>query len=111
MVRGCVQGGIVGDQHGAVMLEKKLNAGSSEPLRVLTIDLDRFKSFNDTLGYAAGDAVLRTIASRLAQCVGAHGTLGHLAKDEFVILLENQDLKSPGMMINGAAESGLSIPA
>jgi diguanylate cyclase (GGDEF)-like protein len=87
------------------------SGADSRQVAVLTIDLDRFKSINDTLGYAAGDAVLRTIASRLAQCVGAHGTLGHLAKDEFVILLENQDLKSPGMMINGAAESGLSIPA
>jgi diguanylate cyclase (GGDEF)-like protein len=64
----------------------------SRHIAVLTVDLDRFKEINDTLGYAAGDAVLGTIAARLAGCVESRGTLGHLAKDEFVIVLENQDL-------------------
>ena len=69
------------------------SGADSRQLAILTIDLDRFKVINETLGYAAGDAVLRTMATRLASCVGAHGMLGHLGKDEFVIVLENQDQK------------------
>src|SRR5690606_3076901 len=60
---------------------------------VLTVDLDRFKGVNDSLGYAVGDELLREIALRLTLCVGPHGTLGHLAKDEFVILVENANPK------------------
>ena len=77
------------------MLSQMVSRASAHgrQIALLTIDLDRFKAINNTLGYAAGDAVLRTMAARLAHCVGSDGTLGHLAKDEFVIVVENQDLK------------------
>ncbi|MFG2473643.1 GGDEF domain-containing protein [Streptomyces fagopyri] len=51
---------------------------------VLLIDLDDFKSLNDTHGHAAGDTALVVTASRLAAWCGRHGIAGRLGGDEFV---------------------------
>ena len=57
------------------------------PVGVLFIDLDRFKMVNDSLGHDAGDAVLRTIARRLAYEAPPQSTVGRLAGDEFVLVV------------------------
>lgn len=56
---------------------------------VLCVDLDRFKTVNDTLGHAGGDALLVEVSKRLRQCVRADDTVGRLGGDEFVILIAN----------------------
>jgi diguanylate cyclase (GGDEF)-like protein/PAS domain S-box-containing protein len=61
-------------------------------LVVLMVNIDRFKSINDSLGHAAGDAVLREAALRLAAKTPAGITLARTEGDEFVLVAEIDDL-------------------
>ncbi|GAT83291.1 hypothetical protein DJ64_13255 [Streptomyces sp. F-3] len=58
---------------------------------VLLVDLDHFKTLNDTHGHAAGDAALVATAHRLRTWCGRHGTAGRLGGDEFVAVVRNLD--------------------
>jgi diguanylate cyclase (GGDEF)-like protein/PAS domain S-box-containing protein len=52
------------------------------------IDLDNFKSLNDTRGHAIGDQMLKQVAQRLSDCVGERDTISRFGGDEFVVLVE-----------------------
>jgi diguanylate cyclase (GGDEF)-like protein/PAS domain S-box-containing protein len=67
---------------------------SGRPAAVLYIDLDRFKTVNDTLGHATGDKLLQQVAVRLAECVRRGDTVGRFGGDEFGMIL--LDLAKPG---------------
>ena len=58
------------------------------PIALLFLDIDRFKAINDSLGHAAGDAVLKEFARRLVDTVRGTDIVARLAGDEFVIILD-----------------------
>lgn len=60
---------------------------AAQPLLVVLLDVDRLKAINDGFGHASGDAVLRTVATRLRERVRAVDTVARLGGDEFALLL------------------------
>ena len=73
---------------------------------IVCVDLDGFKSVNDTYGHQAGDVVITTVASRIAKIVGDTGVAARVGGDEFVILLhDNIDRDSVLWLCDSIIES------
>ena len=66
---------------------------SGRPLAVMFIDLDHFKTINDTLGHTAGDELLLEMSQRLTTCVREEDTVARLGGDEFTMILS--ELREP----------------
>ncbi len=77
---------------------------------VLFIDLDDFKTVNDSLGHAAGDALLREMTTRLRGCLREGDTAARLGGDEFAILLEDVDDDNYCVTIANRLIEALSVP-
>ena len=65
------------------------DARSNRKQALLFIDLDNFKTVNDTLGHRIGDLLIKETARRLLTCVGDPSAVGRLGGDEFIVTLEN----------------------
>jgi diguanylate cyclase (GGDEF)-like protein/PAS domain S-box-containing protein len=78
-----------------VLLQDRLDnalAGArrrNEKLALLFLDLDRFKTINDSLGHAFGDRVLKEVAKRLKTCTRKSNTVARVGGDEFLIMLNS----------------------
>ena len=85
-------------------------ARSSELLGVMFLDLDRFKTVNDTLGHAEGDKLLRDVASRLEACMREGDTVARLGGDEFTVILEGLSSPTDAAMVAKKIIDGLAPP-
>lgn len=76
-------------------LEQAVNVAqrNGTPLAFMLLDLDRFKEINDSLGHLSGDAVLRQVALRLAECLRESDTVARLGGDEFAIISTVGDIR------------------
>lgn len=68
-------------------------------MAVFGLDLDRFKHINDTLGHAAGDALLEEVSARLKENVRESDVVGRLGGDEFAIVAEDIDAPEDAMRL------------
>jgi diguanylate cyclase (GGDEF)-like protein len=73
-------------EHGLAMSRR-----SGTPIALIYLDLDDFKTVNDSLGHVAGDRLLRLVAGRLQAAVRDADTVARLGGDEFALLLEATD--------------------
>jgi diguanylate cyclase (GGDEF)-like protein len=78
---------------------------STDRAALLMIDLDDFKGINDGMGHAAGDELIRVIATRLSAETGAAGLLARLGGDEFAVALHSPDPEQARRVADGLLEA------
>jgi len=74
---------------------------------LLFIDLDNFKTVNDSLGHEIGDQLLSTMSRRLRRAVGPSAVLGRFGGDEFIVILTAGDRADDGADVPGDFDPGL----
>lgn len=87
-----------------VLRERADTASAEKPHALLYMDLNGFKGINDTFGHNAGDAVLKTVADRLAGICGETGELARIGGDEFVVLLPESSKELAARMAHSIIE-------
>ena len=89
------------------------NSAAGHATAVLFIDVDRFKTVNDTLGHSVGDLLLKAVGLRIAECLRANDYLARAGGDEFVILLSPlqapEDAAELARRINVACAAPFSV--
>jgi diguanylate cyclase (GGDEF)-like protein len=77
---------------------------------LLYVDVDDFKQVNDCHGHAAGDALLREVARRLAACARHSDTVARLGGDEFVLILEDLNVTEDAERIARQIDAAMQAP-
>ncbi len=78
----------------------ELSKRKSASFGVILMDLDRFKSINDTLGHDVGDEVLREVGRRLNATIRAEDTVARLGGDEYVLLIDDLEPQGAALIAN-----------
>jgi diguanylate cyclase (GGDEF)-like protein len=89
----------------------RVSAGVSADSSIIYVDLDGFKSVNDTHGHAVGDAVLAEVASRLRSACRPHDRIARLGGDEFAIVIDAADDDVEAVARRLLATIALPLPA
>jgi diguanylate cyclase (GGDEF)-like protein len=82
-------------------------------LAVMIVDLDNFKTINDTMGHLSGDVLLKNVAQELQKCMRQYDTVGRLGGDEFVIIVNDvssiQDIITFAEKVKGVFQKPFDI--
>jgi diguanylate cyclase (GGDEF)-like protein/PAS domain S-box-containing protein len=81
-----------------------------EHFALLSLNLDRFKVVNDSLGQAAGDQLLGSVARRIAACLGAGDMAARLSSDEFAVLLRDTRGLGESLRLAESLREAISLP-
>ncbi len=91
-------------------LAHALGGANPERVSVLVLDLDGFKHVNDSLGHAAGDALLAQVAERLLGATRGTDTVARLGGDEFAVLIENARVADDAVVVADRILGALRTP-
>jgi diguanylate cyclase (GGDEF)-like protein len=98
------------------LLRDRLEQGARRAVRegrciaLLLLDLDRFKSVNDTLGHEAGDQLLREVAWRLQGCIRGADTVCRWGGDEFIVMLPNVAARAEAEHVAHKIRACIDVP-
>jgi diguanylate cyclase (GGDEF)-like protein/PAS domain S-box-containing protein len=103
------------DLPNRIMLRERLQhelkrVQRGECLAVLCLDLDEFKSVNDTLGHPIGDELLKLVAARLRGCIRGQDTIARLGGDEFAIIMTQMRDPTDATVLSRRIRDSISKP-
>jgi diguanylate cyclase (GGDEF)-like protein len=82
----------------------------AQPFALMYLDIDKFKSINDTHGHGTGDQLLKAFARRLQENVRATDIVGRLGGDEFVVLAEDLHSAADGAALAAKIVAAMRLP-
>ena len=92
------------------MDELLIRARRSGPFAVFSLDLDHFKSVNDTLGHPIGDKLLQAVAVRMRGCIRESDIVARMGGDEFAILQDTFDKPADATMLATRLTNAVGAP-
>lgn len=101
---------LTGLHNRRALLSNAIQMAPGEPLRLLLVDIDFFKSINDTYGHNLGDEVLREVASSLARSLEIRGVCARMGGEEFALLGPAEDLPEDLALEVLAETRSLALP-
>lgn len=104
--------GVASRRHFYYLAEREVSRAKRHrhPLVVMMADVDHFKTVNDTYGHGIGDAVLKTVASRLSRSLRDADLLGRYGGEEFVFLLPETELETAKDLIAERLREAIAGP-